>query len=305
MAYINTNKAVFLAKNGGTPTSSDSITLSEAVIVNPEVAVIEIDEIAGGTLGTKTSAVDEYHTTTKIDMTTSARTSGTAGTAPAIRELLLSSGLAETVTADTDVEYKPTSAATPSTTITTYVNDLKRDITGSFADLTFSGKVGEPAKFAFGFAGYTTAAPTAASNPSVSRDTNDILVVSKVSGLTVGGTTLNATEFTFKMNAELNDIYAIDKSEFSFDQYDPTIEITALKTKENEVNGAWKDFINEGLKSIVITIGNTAGNIIELTIPYARLKGLSDSADTNRLVETRTYRAESNSGDDNFVITFK
>ncbi|MDD5212342.1 MAG: hypothetical protein PHV62_07990 [Sulfuricurvum sp.] len=59
------------------------------------------------------------------------------------------------------------------------------------------------------------------------------------------------------------------------------------------------------IKAVVITIGTVAGQIIQIDVPYAKPKDISESDDNGKVIYDQTLRCQSSAGNDNFTITFK
>jgi hypothetical protein len=45
--------------------------------------------------------------------------------------------------------------------------------------------------------------------------------------------------------------------------------------------------------------------MVELSVPYAMVKDLSEADDSGKVKLTRTFRAQASAGGDNFTITYK
>jgi hypothetical protein len=145
---------------------------------------------------------------------------------------------------------------------------------------------------------------TAEANPSVTLDTLAAPIVSLVSVVTAGGTTLNADSFDFDLG---NDIpaptYSVGKNEYYIANFYPILTITAVKTLGTD-EAAWTDFAAGTVRAIIIQIG-AAGSMVELSVPFAMVKDLSEADDSGKVKLSRTFRAQASVGNDNFVITYK
>jgi len=302
MANQQTLKNIVLFKQGSLPTATEVITLDGLVFVNPKVAGGEYEDIGNGQLGNKKSFVDPNNVTAEFDIPVIGRGGGAAGTAPKFAELLKSCGLSETITASTKVEYKPGGSLSPSQS-KVFTDGYSRAITGIICDMSISGKVGDLTRFKFSAKGYTTANSSAEANPAVTLDTANAPVVSTASIFTLSGGTINISEFEFMLGNILQSNYAIAQKEFYLENFDASIRIKAIKTKGNEAH--WDDLLAGNVKAIVITVGATAGQIIQIDIPYAKPKEVSESDQSGIVVYDQTFRCQSSAGNDNFTLTFK
>ncbi len=302
MANQQTLKNTVLFKQGAAPTAAEVVTLDGLVFINPKVAGGEYEDIGNGDLGNKKSFTDPNNVTAEFEIPVIGRGGGAAGTAPKFSELLKACGLSETITAATKVEYKPGGSLTTSQ-CKVYTDGYVRSITGILCDLTISGKVGDLTRFKFSPKGYTTATSTAEANPVVTLDTANAPVVSNATVFTIGGGTVNISEFEFMLGNSIQSLYAIDKKEYYLENFDASIRIKAIKTKGNETH--WDDLLAGNVKKIVITVGTTAGQIIQIDVPFAKAKEVSETDQSGVVVYDQTFRCQSSVGKDNFTLTFK
>lgn len=299
-----TLKNVVLAKSGGAPVADDVITTNGLVFVNPKVKSGDYKDIGNGMMGATKTFIDPNWVTAEFDIPVQMKKASALGTAPSIDELLKICGLAETVTAATKVEYKPGGTGAGTGQIKVYTDGYVRALTGVAGNLKISGKIGEPLSATVSVKGFLAdAAATAEPNPTVTLDTNTAPLVTKVSVLTVGGATLNADSFDFDLGNQINELYAINMAEYYMQDFDPTITVTAVKIKGTD-EAAWADFSAGTVLAIIIQVGE-AGSQIELSIPYAILKDVSESDDAGNVKISRTFRAQASSGNDNYTITYK
>jgi len=303
MAMQLTARNTFLFSTAGTPIATDVITTNNNVFVNPKAKSIEYEDIGNGALGNSKTIVNNDYVTAEFTVDVNAKGSGAAGTAPAYGELLKACGLTETVNASTDVTYTPASSFVAGDAIA-YLDDYKREVTGIAGTFTFGGKVGEIPKFSFSLKGFTTLAETSEANPAVTLDPNENLVIKSVTAITVGGSAIALEDFSFDFGVDVQSIYGTDATkEYYINNYKPTIKVSAIKTKGNSTH--WTELNNNSKKSVVVTLGTTAGNIIEFTAPYCQPSDVAES-DNNGIVKyDRTWSCESSAGGDNFSLVFK
>ncbi len=301
MANQLTVKNTLLFKTGGVPADTDNITTSNNVLILPTPKTVEYKNVGNGATGNnKTQTIPEL-TTTNFSVDVIARTGGALGTAPSYGELLKACGLDEVITANTDVTYTPTSTFAQGTA-KAYLDGSYRDVTGIVGDITFGGKVGELAKFSFAMKVVTTLNETAGANPAVTIDTNSNLKVENASVITISGASIPLTEFEFKTGNEINETNAVGQNEFYISDIKPTIDVKAVKTKG--VADHWADLHANTLKTVVITLGSTAGDKITLTAPYCNPINVSESDDSGKIIYNETFECQSSTGYDNFSIVY-
>lgn len=298
-----TLKNVVLVKSGGVPTAAEVITTNGLVFVNPKIKSGDYKDMGNGLMGATKTYIDPNWINAEFDIPVQMKKSSALGSAPSIDELLKIAGLAETITAATKVEYKPGGTAGTGQ-IKVYTDGYVRALTGVAGNLKISGKIGEPLGAVFSVKG-SVASPeaTAEANPTVTLDTNMAPIVSKVTVLTVSGSQLNADSFDLDIGNKINEQYAMNLSAYSLEDFDPTITVTAVKSIGTD-EAAWTDFAAGTVRAIIIQVG-AAGSMIEISIPYAKLKDVSESDDAGNVKISRTFRAEASAGNDNYTITYK
>ncbi len=302
MAKQLVSKNTLLLAIGAIPTATNVVTTANNVLVNPKVAVIEYKDIGNGQAGNAKSISNDDDTTADFSVDVTMRSSGGLGVAPKYANLLKCCGLEETITALTDVAYKPMLVEQPATA-KAYMDGYVRTITGIVGDFNISGKVGELAQLSFSLKGFTDATPTAEANPAVTLDSNSQVVVKSAVVSIAGGGTIELEEFTFSLNNQVEKIYAIGRKEFYIQDFSPTLKVRAVKTLGNDAH--WADLQANTQKSITITLGTVAGDIIELTAPYCQPKEVSETDSSGAIVYENTWSCQSSAGGDNFTLTFK
>lgn len=304
MAIQQTIKNVVLAKSGAAPATTDVISISAPVLVSPTVKVGDYDDIGSGFMGNKKSYVDPNFVTCDLDIKVLARCASTPGIAPKIGNLLKIAGLTETITANTQVEYKNgNNAGVGSGQLSVYSDGYKYAITGAGADFKLEAKIGQPMEYQFKLKGFTTPAATAEANPTVALDSAVMPLVTKISVLTVGGTTINADSFTLDCGNKIEEEYDIGLSYYYLNRFEPTFKVDAVKTIGTDEQ-TWTDYAAATPKVILVQLG-TAGNMIEINIPRAVLSALDQKDDKGKVKLGRTFGCEAVAGNDNFSIVYK
>lgn len=304
MARQITDKSAVLFKYNGTATSANAVTVTETPFLSPDVKSQEYKEIGSGKLGQTKNYVDANNTTVQFDLVAMLRGNDKTGVAPetppAIADLLKACGLTESIGAD-NVTYAPNHDDVSSSQAVVYIDDYKRVIDGAIATLKISGTVGECAKATFSVSGYTTPAATSEANPTVTLDTESLMIVSKVSAITVDGTTINAESFDFDIGNDIKSIYAISVGEFIRTDFKPTITLSGIKTKGDE--SGWNDLIAEDVREIIIVLGSGVGKTVTITASQAKTSEMSESDNDGMVNFSRTFRCQGDaSGDNHYSI---
>lgn len=286
-----TLKNTILAKSGSAPTAANVVQLDGFVLLSPKVSTGEINAVGTGSLGNKKGYVDPNNTKVTFDVPTVIKASTALGVAPELSELYKIAGLAETITASVKAEYKPGGITSSGAgVIKVYSDGYVRTVSGAAANMKISGKVGEPLKAVFSVSGYTTPEATAEANPAVTLNAGVIPIISKITAITISGTAINCDSFDFDTGNEIQDTYATGLSEFYIGNFNPMINLTAIKTKGTDEQ-AWTDMGNGLLKAILVTVGSVGSQVV-LNAPNAFALELSESDDKGRVKLTRKFRAE-------------
>lgn len=298
-----TLKNVVLVKSGGVPVAGDVITTNGLVFVNPKIKSGNYKDMGNGMMGATKTYIDPNWVTAEFDIPVQMKKASALGVAPSIDELLKIVGLAETITASTKVEYKP-GGTVGTGQVKVYTDGYVRALTGATGNLKISGKVGEPLGAVFSVKGFMTSPEAIAeANPTVTLDIGMAPIVTKVTVFTVGGAQLNADSFDFDIGNKINELYAMDLSEYQMEDFDPTITVTAVKVKGTD-EAAWVDFAAGTVRAIIIQVG-AVGSMVEISIPYAMLKDVAENDDAGNVKISRTFRAQASAGNDNYTITYQ
>lgn len=289
MGLIDTNKNSVLFKYGGVPAAANVVNIEEKVLISPNVDQKEYNEL-DGQLGTKKSYFDDEHITTSFTIKAKLRGNDKTGVAPetppAISDLLKASGLTETVGLS-DVTYTPNHGAITPSQALVYMDGRKRAVDGIVCDFKLSGTVGECAMIEFSAQGYTDIAHTNEANPSVTLDSEALIIVNKIIAITEDGTTFNLKSFEFSTNNETVDIYAVDLAQFERVDFDPKVSLTGY---DDSASTAWTDLAAQTTKAILITLGLGVGKTVTLKVDSASPLNVNESDDGGKLGITKEYR---------------
>lgn len=304
MAKSITDKTVVLFKYNGTPLVANAITTSNTPFVKPSIKNQTYKDVGTGKLGATKTYFDENQTDASFDIEVLLRGSDKTGaapkTAPKIAELLKAAGLKETV-GTVDITYSPNHTEVSPSTCIVYQDDEKRTVTGAIADMKIEGTVGQAAKATFSIQGFTVPTPTVEANPTVTLDTNTLMIVSKVTAITLAGATLNITKFEFSLNNEISSNYATSMSEFVRKDFAPKIKLSGIKNKGDLT--PWTDLIASSVKEIIIILGSGAGKTLTITATQASTSDMEEN-DGDGIVEySRTFDLQGDStGENQFKI---
>lgn len=283
-----------------------AIPMTNVVDANPAAVGADIDVVCTK-MGAKRNYNDLYHTTVNFNVETNLTgtvevydNAGTLETYSNLDSLFLICGLKRDVSIVDQVIYTPDSNASSILDLKLYKEDVLRVITGASASMTLSGVVGEPLKLAYNLSAYTDLEPTSEVAPDGGCEMANLAIIDKMTGVTVDGGAINMNSFTMNQNVELQDTYATGVAQYDVTDFDPQLEVSALRVKNNSAH--WTAFKNGSLSEIIITAITTNGKTIELKIPFGKLMTLEDGDDAGRQIINRTYRCQNSLGDDNFSI---
>lgn len=240
----------------------------------------------------------------KLSFSAELKGSGAAGTAPEIGNALRACGLGETVSASTSVTYAPVSTALESATIYYYQDGRLQKITGARGNVEFSLSVDSTIMANFEFTGhdggdsdvtllvgnYDAAVPPPFIN--VGFEVGSYAAV--ISALTLNLGNEIATPPDANAADGYSEVLIVDRDVNG--SFDPE---HTLKAAQDWI-GAWKAGT---LKEITTgAIGGTAGNIIELTVPTAYYREVSQGDRSGRRTLAIPFGAD---GDDSaFSLVF-
>jgi len=304
MAKSITKRTVFLFKYNGVPVVGNAITTLNTPFVKPNIKAKKYVDVGNGKLGGTKTYIDENQIDTSFDVEVLLRGSDKTGalpkTPPKFAELLKASGLTETQ-GTIDVTYTPNHGYLSPSTCYVYQDDEKRSITGAVCNMKIKGTVGEAAKAIFTVQGFTTALPVVEVNPTVTLDSNTLMIVSKVTAITVAGTQLNITDFEFDLNNENKLDYATAMSEFTRRDFNPTIKLSGIKVKGDLT--AWTDLVATSVKEIIIVLGSGAGKTLTITATQASTSDMDENDDDGIVAYSRTFDLQGDAtGENQFKI---
>ena len=317
---VDTRKSLLLlTPDGTTPTASDFIEVSEPILAAPVIGGGNYSRITGQ----KNTGNQRYNDLNNVTSTFTAsvlmRTSNSAGTAlntaPQISPALQISGFDETIDTSTvgeeTVTYSNSQSPVGGTAIL-YTDGQKFTFEASsvVANPTFTFTLGEPATVNFDMEGFlVSATPTAEANPTVTTSDEDIIVVSCIDLLTVGGNTIQADEVTLTANNEIQTFYTLGGANKlkSKEIGDNGYTLTASFFVDSATYGReYTELETQTLQAISLKLGldNSSdlvnGTSIQIDCSKAETQEVSDDTKNERVYRTVTYRLNNDSvlGDD-------
>jgi len=285
-------------------TNADVVDIKEPSF-SPEINMVARD-LLRGTLSKAKSLPGKRQGT--IGFMVEVKGSGAAGTAPSWGKFLRACGFSEVVTGGVSVVYQPSSSSIPSLTIAAYMDGVIKKIWGARGTVKFTFVAGEIATMEFTFTGadwdvvdgvmltghtFMSTEPPVLLNTSVSIDGGYAAILENLDF-----DMQNSVNNRVSMAASSGNLSALITERRPIGSMDPEDDLVAT----HDFYVRWKAGTEAAL---ALTVGSTAGNIIDFDIQkaaYANLQG----ADRNKL---RTLAADfeinmdSDAGDDELVIT--
>lgn len=288
-----------------TPAAADAL-LTAGLTVNPIAGSYLNRDLVDGNEGSQPDIHTNRHA--MVETIVEATASGAAGTAPAYADTLLSCGFAETVTADTKVDYTLVSSGYSSSTLVTHVGGASghlQRILGTRGGLKFSAERGQVPKFTATRLGLY-AAPGDAAAPTVDYSAFKkpaTVEPSFMDTFTVGGDSLCVRSFSWQDGrTPIVDKFAncpgVDISDRAFTG-SMLVEFPTLTAKD-----VFAESLDGTLQPLVWTIGKTAGSIISFTGPKVQIKFTGYENVDNTLAGRFDLVFTPDAGDDELKITF-
>lgn len=243
----------------------------------------------------------------KLEWSVQAAGSGTAGTAPAYGTCLLVSGLAETVTAATRVDYTPVSSAFDAGSVYFYLDGDLHKFTGVRANVSFTLEAGKTPYWRFTAMGLYKPVTTASLPAGVDYSAYKRPVMpSKTDTPTV----------TLHGYAALLKSLTIDLGQQAeYDQLvnDESVDIGGRSSKAKIVIRrppvATKDFFAAArartLGALAIEHGTVAGNIVAAAAPKAQIVRVGQTTDKGKVYLDMDLSLKPDAGNDEIVFTIK
>ena len=310
---VVTAKVEATAGTDALPTGlADAVLVSDMSITPLDAANIDRNNIKGF-FGANEQLVGPA--SVKTSYTVELAGSGTAGTAPALGDLLLGCALAEGVLADpVRVEYTPVSTGLKTLTNYYYDDGVLHKLLGVMGDFTLTAKVGERPVLKFDYTGLDggiseamTAgtftewkAPVAMTKANV---TDITLGATYALGALTGGTPYNSTGLELKSGNAVNFTPMLSKEDVDITNREVTGSFELELTAAQEV--AFMAQVKANTKqSLALTIGKVAGNTVIIFMPAAQLTNPKKAELNGKRLIGYDFRAIPVVGNDELRLVF-
>lgn len=226
-------------------------------------------------------------------------------TLPQWKALMQACGFAETVTADTQVDYEPVSADYASATIRANIDRVDGKLLGARGNVVISGSAGQVPRMTFSMMGrrgaIADAAPVAGSLPTIP---DGLPVSGDNTTVTLAGTSLCVSEFSIDCGRApaFDDLAGcktvrINRRRMSGSM---TLDLPSIATKNLVEEAA-----AAALQALVLTHGTAGGNIVQITMPKVQIKPGQFSDRDGVLQLPLELQITPDAGDDDIAITTK
>lgn len=310
---VVTAKVEATAGTDALPTGlADAVLVSDMSITPLDAANIDRNNIKGF-FGANEQLVGPA--SVKTSYTVELAGSGTAGTAPALGDLLLGCAMAEGVLADpVRVEYTPVSTGLKTLTNYYYDDGVLHKLLGVMGDFTLTAKVGERPVLKFDYTGLDggiseamTAgtftewkAPVAMTKANV---TDITLGATYALGALTGGTPYNSTGLELKSGNAVNFTPMLSKEDVDITNREVTGSFELELTAAQEV--AFMAQVKANTKqSLALTIGKVAGNTVIIFMPAAQLTNPKKAELNGKRLIGYDFRAIPVVGNDELRLVF-
>ena len=306
---IKINEAIFCETQSAhgtpaTPTTSNAVLCSNlnfsfvdarmhdrsGIVKNTKGTLAQIH---GGMLGQLTFDVD-------------LKGSGTAGTAPEYNDLLVCSGMSETIVPSTSVTYAPATSNQQYLTVYFMQDGVRRILEDAVTTWTLSLEAGNPGILSFTVVGHLgTASDTAfAAGTYQSSDPESV----KGNAFTVGGYSADITKFTIDRGNNIVKPASMSASDgfgqIRIQSWDITGTIDPLATTlaVNDWVGDWEAGTVMAMSTGII--GSTAGNRITLTAPAVSYRSVAYAEREAERAYDNAFACAEDSGDDEISLSY-
>lgn len=271
LAKVETNSGV-----DASPSTTDDVIVVYDLKVDPEPGNLERPD-----QGLGLSRLQEVlgNMKFKISFSVELKGSGAAGTAPkGLSALLQASGMAESISAGVSVTYAPAWTSMKTATLYAYKDGRLYKCLGTALNASFEIPSGERAMVKFeGESLYTR--PIDSAFPSSYTPNTTVALAAKNMTVSFDSYAPVVRDINFSLNnvvtprpdqnADWGFAYPVITDRNPGGEI--TIEAIALATKD-----LWAHFDADTLISMSVVLGATAGNIVTITAPYARMRNIPD-----------------------------
>ncbi len=233
---------------------------------------------------------------------------GAAGTAPAWDDLMRMCGMAAVVTADTKVDYAPISAGHESGSFHWFMDASRHRALGARGTFGLNLMAGEEASIDFAFTGLYSD-PTGVALPTAVYTAwrEGLVPRAGTTTLTIGGQAypMRSLKYTHGNQMLVRDIPG--RNEIRITDRSPTLELVIEAPDGLSPANFFAMANSESETAVLCTHGTVAGDIIEVSVPQARvLPGIRYDRDGDvALLTLPLMPRPTTAGNDEFKITAK
>ena len=287
------------------PTAAAHSLLAYDVQVNPISERLSRDPVRE-TLSPASILIGSRHY--EVTFQTEAYHSGTADVASRLGALFKACGMSETVTALSDVTYKPLSSGFKSATIYVYRDGLLHKILGCRGTFELILQAGHPARINWRFLGKYQE-PVDAGLVTPTLEANALIPPKALAAnLTFNAITTFVVQQlqivlgnTLAVRPDINDATGVAGVSITNRAGTGSFNPEAVV---NATYNFWQDWINSTLRQISAQVGSVAGNTLLVTCPKVALDQIKEAERDGVLVFEVPFSLAFNAGDDEVSLKF-
>tara|TARA_R100000655_G_scaffold75096_1_gene113986 strand:- start:427 stop:1359 length:933 start_codon:yes stop_codon:yes gene_type:complete len=309
MAVLREKESLVAAKKESSYASAATLAGTDAVLctdvsIEPVSSTVIDRSTIDGKYGSRPFIQSNTHVS--LSLTVEATPSGTAGTAPDYKDLLLGCGLIETSTASQNVYSPETNLETAdSLTIGVYIDGSLHKLTGARGSFTYNIDASDTPKFVFNFLGlYNSPTATAILTPTYAQLAPKVANSTNTTAFQLHSYAGSLQSFSFEQNNNLyySELVSSTKKVRITDRASSgsvSMESIGLGTKN------YYSIVNStATGNLTLQHGQTAGNKITFTASQTQLETIAQAENEGYQMLDIGYRALPNSGDDEFELKF-
>ena len=299
--YVDTQSA---HGTPATPTTTNSVQVSNLNFSFSDARMVDRSGIVKNTKGT----LKQLHAGMLGELTfdVELKGSGTAGTPPEYNDLLVCSGMAETIVASTSVTYAPATDNQQYCTIYFMQDGVRRILQNAVVNWTLNLETGAAGMLSFTVTGHLgTASDTVFAAGSYQSTVPPVVLGG---AFAIGGYSADITKLTLERGNKIVKPASMSAADgfgqIRIARWDITGTFDPLATllATNDWVGDWESGTSMALATG--TIGSTAGNRYAITAPAVSYRSVGYAErEAERAYETGFACAES-SGDDEFALSY-
>ena len=309
MAVLRIKETLLAAKKESSYASAATLAGTDAVLAT-EVSIVPVAStvldrnIIDGKFGSRPFIQTNTHVS--LTATIEATPSGTAGTAPDYKDLLLGCGLIETSTASQNVYSPETNLETAdSLTIGVYIDGSLHKLTGARGSFTYQIDASDTPKFIFNFLGlYNAPTATTILTPTYAQLAPKVANSTNTTAFQLHSYAGALQSFSFEQNNNVyhSELIGSSKTIRITDRASSgsvSIESVGLGTKN------FYEIVNStATGNLTHQHGQTGGNKITFTASTTQLETIEQGDNEGYQMLDIGYRALPNSGNDEFELKF-